>query len=215
MSSSSSPATAAPSFLRGLFHGDITEALLFPYPATLDARRPDEAATVHRLIAALNEMVASGLIDPRQMDEDEAIGEPVITAFAGAGLLALTIPTEYGGLGLSASAYARVFGAVASVDASLGVLIGGTDFKSLQVVLKSTTKDGVETVTAAIKYGAFINSMVEFAIVVLCAFIVVKLMNKVIALRMSDMRAAMEGIQSAADLKKATAKFDDIKRIID
>ena len=124
MSSSSSPATAAPSFLRGLFHGDITEALLFPYPATLDARRPKEAATVHRLIAALNAMVASGLIDPRQMDEDEAIGEPVITAFAGAGLLALTIPTEYGGLGLSASAYARVFGAVASVDASLGVLIG-------------------------------------------------------------------------------------------
>ena len=97
----------------------------------------------------------------------------------------------------------------------LGVVIGGTDFKSLQIVLKSTTKDGVETVTAAIKYGAFINSIVEFAIVVLCAFIVVKLMNKVIALRMSDMRAAMEGIQSAADLKKATAKFDDIKRIID
>mgnify|MGYP003895599131 CR=1 FL=1 len=124
MSSSSSPATAAPSFLRGLFHGDITEALLFPYPATLDARRPEEAATVHRLIAALNAMVASGLIDSRQMDEDETLGEPVITAFADAGLLALTIPTEYGGLGLSASAYARVFGAVASVDASLGVLIG-------------------------------------------------------------------------------------------
>jgi len=32
---------------------------------------------------------------------------------------------------------------------------------------------------------------------------------------MSDMRAAMESIQSTADLKKATAKFDDIKRIID
>ena len=98
----------------------------------------------------------------------------------------------------------------------LGVLIGGTDFKSLQSVLKSTKGAfGIETVTAAIKYGAFINSMVEFAVVVLCAFIVVKLMNKVIALRMSDMRAAMEGIQSAADLKKATAKFEDIKRIID
>lgn len=84
----------------------------------------------------------------------------------------------------------------------LGVLIGGTDFKSLQIVLKSTTKDGVETVTAAIKYGAFINSIVEFTVVVLCAFIVVKLMNKVIALRMSDMRAAMESIQSTADLKR-------------
>jgi alkylation response protein AidB-like acyl-CoA dehydrogenase len=127
MSATTTAASAAatkPSFLRGLFQGEITDALLFPYPATLDARQPEEAATVQRLIDALHAMVASGLIDPRQMDEDEAIGEPVIKAFADAGLLALTTPTEYGGLGLSASAYARVFGAVASVDASLGVLIG-------------------------------------------------------------------------------------------
>ena len=122
--STSSAAPSKPSLLRGLFHGEITDALLFPYPATLDERRPDEAATVTRLITSLNAMVASGLIDPRQMDEDEAIGEPVIRAFADAGLLGLTTPKEYGGLGLSASAYARVFGAVASIDASLGVLIG-------------------------------------------------------------------------------------------
>uniref|UniRef100_UPI003568B337 acyl-CoA dehydrogenase family protein n=1 Tax=Gemmatimonas sp. TaxID=1962908 RepID=UPI003568B337 len=124
MSASPPAAQTKPSFLRGLFQGEITDGLLFPYPATLDERRPDEAATVHRLIAALNDMVASGLIDPRAMDEAESIGEPVIKAFAEAGLLGLTTPKEYGGLGLSASAYARVFGAIASIDASLGVLIG-------------------------------------------------------------------------------------------
>jgi alkylation response protein AidB-like acyl-CoA dehydrogenase len=69
-------------------------------------------------------MVARGLIDPRRIDDEATLGEPVIQAFAEAGLLALTIPKAYGGLGLSASAYARVFGAVAAVDASLGVLIG-------------------------------------------------------------------------------------------
>ena len=83
----------------------------------------------------------------------------------------------------------------------IGVLIGGTDFSQLKVVLKSVMKDGVET-GPAINYGKFINVCVEFAIVVVCAFIVVKLMNKVIALRISDVRAAVEGIQSAADLKK-------------
>ncbi len=118
------PTTAKPSFLRGLFSGEITEELLFPYPAPLDARDPEEARTVHRLATALNDMVASGLLDPRRFDEAETIDEPVIRAFAEAGLLGLTIPKEYGGLGLSASAYARVFGAVASIDASLGVLIG-------------------------------------------------------------------------------------------
>ena len=97
----------------------------------------------------------------------------------------------------------------------IGVLIGGVDFKSLQIVLKTDNKDGVETVTAAIAYGKFINNLVEFAIVVLCAFIVVKLMNKLIALRLSDVRAAVEGIQSAADLKKATAKLDDLKKMVE
>ena len=116
--------TPKPSFVRGLFVGEIADELLFPYPAPLDERRPEEAHTVRQLIEALNAMVASGLIDSRAFDETETIPEPVIDAFANAGLLALTIPTAYGGLGLSASAYARVFGAVAAIDASLAVLIG-------------------------------------------------------------------------------------------
>ncbi len=76
----------------------------------------------------------------------------------------------------------------------LGLLIGGVDFKQLQVPLKTEMKDGVETVTVAIKYGQFFNNLIEFCIIVLAAFVVVKLMNKVIAMRISDMRAAMEGL---------------------
>jgi len=56
---------------------------------------------------------------------------------------------------------------------------------------------------------------VEFTIVVFCAFVVVKLMNKVIALRIADVRAAVDGIQSAADLKKAAAKIDELKKMVD
>ncbi len=113
-----------PSFLRGLFAGDIADELLFPYPAPLNERDPAEAQTVQHLIAALNGMVVSGLIESARIDEQESIDEAVVQAFAKAGLLALTIPKAYGGLGLSASAYARVFGAVAAVDPSLAVLIG-------------------------------------------------------------------------------------------
>ena len=96
----------------------------------------------------------------------------------------------------------------------IGVLIGGTDFSQLKIVLKSVMKDGVET-GPAINYGKFINVCVEFAIVVVCAFVVVKLMNKIIALRISDVRSAVENIQSAADLKKATAKIEDLKKMVD
>jgi acyl-CoA dehydrogenase family protein 9 len=116
--------SSAPSFLRGLFAGELADELLFPYPATLDRRDADEAAEVRRIAAALCDMVATGLIDSRRFDEQEAIDEPVIRAFADVGLLGLTIPRTHGGLGLSASAYARVFGAVAAIDPSLAVLVG-------------------------------------------------------------------------------------------
>ena len=41
-----------------------------------------------------------------------------------AGLLGITIPKEYGGVGLSSTGYARVFGEVSRIDPSLAVLIG-------------------------------------------------------------------------------------------
>ncbi len=112
------------SFMRGLFAGEIADELIFPFPPPLDQRDAAEAAKVRELILALNEMVSSGLIDSARFDADEAIPEAVIKAFASAGLLGIAIPKTFGGLGLSASGYARVFGAVASVDPSLGVFIG-------------------------------------------------------------------------------------------
>ena len=47
---------------------------------------------------------------------------PLVTLIHG--YAARTIPKEYGGLGLSATAYARVFGEVSRVDPSIAVLIG-------------------------------------------------------------------------------------------
>jgi alkylation response protein AidB-like acyl-CoA dehydrogenase len=112
-----------PSFTRGLFAGAVHDSLLFPFPRPLDERNPEEAAVVRRLIGKLREM-DEDLIDPERFDEEETIPEEVIRAFADAGLLALTIPRKYGGLELSATAYARVFEEISSIDGSLGVLVG-------------------------------------------------------------------------------------------
>ena len=110
-------------FVRGLFAGSIHDAVLFPYPDPLDVRSPDEARVVARLIRDLRR-IRSELIDSAAFDANETIPEPVIRACADTGLLALTIPREYGGLGLSSTAYARVFGEISATDASLAVLIG-------------------------------------------------------------------------------------------
>ena len=112
----------APSFVRGIFAGAIHDSLLFPFPAPLSERDPDEAGTVRRLLSDLDRM-SHGLIDSAKFDEEEAIPEEVIRAIADAGFLGMSIPREYGGLGLSPSAYAHVFGALSSLDPSLGVLV--------------------------------------------------------------------------------------------
>ena len=111
------------SFTRGIFAGVVVDSLLFPYPRRLDERNADEARTVRRLIKSLREMEGN-LIDSARFDQEEAIPENVIRAFAEIGMLGLTIPKKYGGLELSSSAYARVFETLSSIDASLAVLVG-------------------------------------------------------------------------------------------
>jgi acyl-CoA dehydrogenase family protein 9 len=51
---------ARPSFLRGLFAGQIHDALLFPFPDPLERRDRGEAETVRRLLRALDEMRPAG-----------------------------------------------------------------------------------------------------------------------------------------------------------
>jgi len=113
-----------PSFTRGVFAGAVHNDLLFPYPPPLDKRNPVEAAVVRRLIGEIDRMERDKIIDPAKFDEDETVTEEVISEFARVGLLALTIPKQYGGLELSATAYARVFERISAVDPSLAVLVG-------------------------------------------------------------------------------------------
>jgi len=56
----------------------------------------------------------------------------------------------------------------------IGVLIGGVDFSDLAVIIQEA-KDGTEAVI--IKYGAFIQTIIDFLIVALAIFVAVKVIN--------------------------------------
>lgn len=63
----------------------------------------------------------------------------------------------------------------------IGVLLGNTDFTSMKVVLKEAveatdTTPAVEAVTW--NYGNFIQQCVDFAILALCIFMMIKMMNR-------------------------------------
>jgi len=56
----------------------------------------------------------------------------------------------------------------------IGVLIGGTDFSNLKLVLKAAVSDKPEVV---LSYGLFINNVINFLIVAFSIFLVVKGIN--------------------------------------
>ena len=79
------------------------------------------------------------------------------------------------------------FGAVVSSMVSdvlmppIGWAAGNLDFSQMQVVLKHGTPDpknpAVMVGEVAIRYGKFINTIINFLIVAVCIFLVVKAMN--------------------------------------
>jgi len=60
----------------------------------------------------------------------------------------------------------------------IGLLLGGVDFSDLAVTLKEAV-DGADAVL--LKYGVFIQSVVDFLIIAFAIFMVVKAMNSVMA----------------------------------
>ncbi len=63
----------------------------------------------------------------------------------------------------------------------VGAMMGGVDFKHFYLNLSSTTYESMELAEKAgaplVKYGAFINSLVDFTIIAFAIFVAVKAIN--------------------------------------
>lgn len=66
------------------------------------------------------------------------------------------------------------------INPVLGLIIGGVDFTQLKIVLKEAVGDTPEV---AVKYGNFIQTLIQFLIIAWVIFMIVKLANR---LRLSD-----------------------------
>ncbi|OHB67916.1 MAG: hypothetical protein A2Y77_03515 [Planctomycetes bacterium RBG_13_62_9] len=69
----------------------------------------------------------------------------------------------------------------------IGMLLGGVDFKNLQLTLKDavTAPTGEVVPAVAVRYGLFLNTVIDFLIVAFTIFLVIKMVN-----RLSQMRPA-------------------------
>jgi large conductance mechanosensitive channel len=59
----------------------------------------------------------------------------------------------------------------------IGVLIGGMDFSSLGIIIKTATPENAAVI---IKYGVFINILIDFLIVAFAMFMIIQAMNRIV-----------------------------------
>jgi acyl-CoA dehydrogenase family protein 9 len=106
------------SFIRSLFCGAIDESLIFPWPEVPAAH----VKTVHGLLERIRRFLEQ-TVDASEIDRLGRIPDPVLRGLRQLGCFGMLIPSSFGGLGLSTSAYARVLQDIAAADSSVAVTI--------------------------------------------------------------------------------------------
>ncbi|MCY7379837.1 MAG: acyl-CoA dehydrogenase family protein [Gemmatimonadaceae bacterium] len=108
-----------PSFTKVIFHGEIREDLIFPFPALAAAERESLAMILDSLRA-----FAAATLDSHQLDADGKFSDAVRHGMHELGLMGMNIPESHGGFGASAKVFNRVFGEIGATDPALAVYFG-------------------------------------------------------------------------------------------
>lgn len=105
--------------VKNIFWGNIKEDFYFPYPDCIEAR---EKAECDQLLARLDEYMRNE--HPSiQIDQDQEIPRWVIDRLFKLGVLGMTIPKEYGGLGMGITSYNRVLERIGFSCGSTAVMV--------------------------------------------------------------------------------------------
>jgi len=111
--------SSAESFTRGLFLGEIHEDMVVPYPRF----DPGERGRVESLAKQFHTWVDDSY-DPIAVEQAGQLPEGTWRDLGEMGLLGLHAPVEYGGQGLTQTAYCKLFEHVGAVDSTLAVILG-------------------------------------------------------------------------------------------
>ncbi len=108
-----------PSFLKGVFLGEIREDLVFPFPE-LSAEEHESLTMILDSFRAY----AAQQIDSSRFDHEGQFPDGVRQGLHELGLMGLSIPEAYGGFGAPARVYNRVFAEIGGTDPALCVYFG-------------------------------------------------------------------------------------------
>src|SRR6266498_3591549 len=130
------PESQLQSPMRALMAGQVPEDVVFPFPEV----SAEEQETVSAFLESLRGF-ARNHIDPARIEREHRIDDGVMRGLADLGIFGMTIPEAYGGYGFSASAYCHVMEEIGTIDASLGILVGGHQSIGIKALLLYGTEE--------------------------------------------------------------------------
>ena len=136
------------SFMKPLFHGAVADQAVFPYPHLPRAQEN----RLHPVLEGVRRLFAAK-VDSAKLDRDAELSQELRGELAELGLFGLFVPESYGGLGLSATAYARVMQEVAGYDASVARLLGTHQALGVSGVLAFGTPEQKDRYLPALARG--------------------------------------------------------------
>lgn len=128
-----------PSFAKQLFFGKFDESTVFPFPEASQEEKGKIDAYVERV-----KKFAEEKIDPVFNDREGTIPKEVIEGLGELGLLSLTIPKKFGGLGMSQEAYCRAMEVIAARCAATALFINAHQSVGLKALVLFGTKEQQE-----------------------------------------------------------------------
>jgi len=108
------------SVAKQLLFGNVLEENLFPYPAINERDRE----VLGMIVESIDKFLAGKEAEFAHWDRDARQPDEFVQSLRELGLFGLIIPEEFGGLGLSNAAYARVLAQTSSYDSSVSLTIG-------------------------------------------------------------------------------------------
>lgn len=124
------------SFAKALYFGVFDSSQVFPFPEP----PPNEKKEVDELLKNLKHFIAEK-IDPVAIDKNAEIPAEVLNGLGKLGILGMTIPKEYGGLGLSQYAYCKVEEMLAANCASTALFVNAHQSVGLKAILLFGTEE--------------------------------------------------------------------------
>jgi acyl-CoA dehydrogenase family protein 9 len=141
------------SFMKSLFHGVIAEGLLFPYPELSQA----DGDNLNMMLDSLRKFFAAN-VDSAKIDQAHEIPREVLNGLRELGLFGMSVPRTYGGLGLSATAYARMMQEIGGLDPAIAVSLGAHQSIGLRGIVLFGTEEQKQKYLPKLATGEWVAS---------------------------------------------------------